>query len=328
MSDTNFPNKNEEDGIEIITLDNKEEDSVNTESSSTSVEENSTSTNESSDSVNETTPSDNEEKKPLPKKEIIRYIILGICIVVFIVSAAILINYFIRQYKEKKAYSDLESTAVSHQDVTTEYVDEESSEYVFNISNQIDFELLSSINEDFRGWVSFPLLGIEYPFVQGPDNDYYLTHSYNGEEAYGGSIYMESSLNPSFDESHVILYGHNMTSIDGSMFSGLLKYDKKDFYTDNKGEHLVYIYLPDNTVRIYEVFSVTDATLSEHEPLFYVRLNSTAEYANYASTIELYDTGIDITDDDQILTLFTCQYGGNNLERHMVHCRLVTVVNN
>ena len=335
MSDTNFPNKKEEDGIEIITLDNKEEDSVNTESSSTSVETNSATVESASTPVendsapsNEETPSDKDEKKPLPKNELIRYIILGICIVVFIVSAAILVNYFIRQYKEKKAYKDLESTAVSHQDATTEFVDEESSEYVLNISNQIDFELLSSINEDFRGWVSFPLLGIEYPFVQGPDNDYYLTHSYNGEEAYGGAIYMEATLNPNFQESHVILYGHNMTSIDGSMFSGLLKYDDEKFYNDNKGEHLVYIYLPDNTVRVYEPFSVTDATLIEHEPLFYIRLNSTAEYADYASTIELYDTGIDITDDDQILTLFTCQYGGNNNERHMVHCRLVTVVNN
>ena len=328
MSDTNFPNKNEEDGIEIISLDNKEEDSVNAESSSTSVEENSAPAKEHSTPVTEVTPEESNEKKPLPKKELIRYIILGICIIVFIVSAAILINYFVRQYKEKKAYKDLESSAVSHQDATTEYVDEDSSEYVFNISNQVDFEYLSSINEDFRGWVSFPLLGIEYPFVQGPDNDYYLTHSYNNTEAYSGAIYMEATLNRDFLDSHVILYGHNMTSIDGSMFSGLLKYDDEDFYTSNKGEHLVYIYMPDNTVRIYEVFSVTDATLAEHEPLFHVRLNSTAAYADYASTIELYDTGIDITDEDQILTLFTCQYGGNNLERHMVHCRLVTVVNN
>ena len=326
MSDTNFPNKNEEDGIEIITLDNKEEDSVNTESSSTSVEKNSTSTNENSDSVNETTPSNNKEKKPLPKKELIRYIILGICIVVFIVSATILINYFIRQYKEKKAYNDLESSAISHQDVTTEYVDEESSEYVFNISNQIDFELLSSINEDFRGWISIPQLGIEYPFVQGEDNDFYLHYSYNKVQAWSGAIYMEYTLSPDFTDSHVILYGHNMTAHDGSMFSYLLKYDDQEFYTEHIGENLVYIYLPDNTIRIYEIFSVTDVTLEEHTPLFYVHLHSVVEYAEYASTVELYDTGIEITEDDQILTLFTCQYGGNDTTRHMVHCRLLTII--
>ena len=119
-----------------------------------------------------------------------------------------------------------------------------------------------------------------------------------------------------------------MTSIDGSMFTHLLKYDDEDFYNENKGEHLIYIYMPNNTVRIYEVFSVTDALMEKHEQLFYVHLNSVTEYADYASTIELYDTGIEITEDDQILTLFTCQYGGNNKERHMVHCKLITVVEN
>ena len=321
MSEKNFPNKNkEEDGIEFISLDNKEEDSVNTESSS-SVE---TSPEISKESTEETIS----EKKPLPTKELIRYIILCICIVAFVVSAVILINYFVRQHKEKQAYKDLESSAVSHKDETTEYVDEESSEYVFNITNEVDFEYLKSINEDVRGWISIPLLGIEYPFVQGPDNDFYLKHAYNKDEAYGGSIYMEYRLNPDFSDSHVVLYGHNMTSIDGSMFTHLLKYDDEDFYNENKGEHLIYIYMPNNTVRIYEVFSVTDALMEKHEQLFYVHLNSVTEYADYASTIELYDTGIEITEDDQILTLFTCQYGGNNKERHMVHCKLITVVEN
>ncbi len=308
MSDKNFPNNNkEEEGIEFISLDNKEEDSVNTESSSNSVET---------------------EKTPPSKSEIIRYIVLGVCIIAFAVSAVILINYFVQQYKLNKLYDDLESGAVSHQDGTTEYVDEESSEYVFNINNQVDFEYLTSINDDVRGWISFPLLGIEYPFVQGSDNDYYLTHAYNKEEAPGGAIYMESTLTPDFSDSHVILYGHNMNSYDNSMFTSLLDYDNEKFYTDNLGKHLVYIYLPDDTVRIYEVFSVTDVTMTEHLPLFYVDLVSVAEYANYAKSLDLYDIGIEVTDDDQILTLFTCQYGGENKERHMVHCRLVTVVDN
>lgn len=329
MSDKNFPNnEKEEDVVEFISLDNKEEDSVNAESSSTAVEEETPSTAVEEEAPSTSTEGESQEKTPPSTKEIIRYIILGVCIVAFAVSAVVLINYFIQQHKLKKLYDDIESSAVSHQDSTTEFVDEESSEYVFNISNQVDFELLTSINDEVRGWISFPLVGIEYPFVQGTDNDFYLNHAYNKEEAPGGAIYMESTLTADFTDSHVILYGHNMNSYDNSMFTGLLDYDDEKFYTDNLGEHLVYIYLPDNTVRIYEVFSVTDVTMAEHPPLFYVDLNSVAEYANYASTVELYDTGIDVTDDDQILTLFTCQYGGDNKERHMVHCRLLTIVDN
>lgn len=329
MSEKNFPNDNKkEDGIEFISLDNKEEDSVNAESSSSvETKETNEASNETSNEA-QTEASSKEDKKPLPKKELIRYVILAICAIVFIVSATILINYFVTQHREKQKYKELESNAISHQDKSTEYVDEESSEYVFNISNEVDFEYLKSINDEVRGWISFPLLGIEYPFVQGADNDFYLTHAYNKEAAHGGAIYMEQRLDPEFKDSHMILYGHNMSALDGSMFSKLLKYDDEDFYLDNKGEHFVYIYLPDNTVRIYEVFSVTDVNSEEHAPLFYVDLNSIAEYANYASSLELYDTGIDVTDDDQILTLFTCQYGGENKERHMVHCKLITVVEN
>lgn len=307
MSDKNFPNNTEEDGIEIVSSENNEEDSVTTESSSVSVEEN--------------------EKKPLPKKEIIRYILLGICVVAFIVSAVILIRYFVEQHKLNKLYDDIENEAIDKDDSTTEFVNEESTEYVFQANNDVDFDLLTSVNEDVRGWISFPLLGIEYPFVQGIDNDFYLEHAYNKEKASGGAIYMEYRLSPDFSDSHVVLYGHNMNSYDKSMFTSLLNYDDEKFYTDNIGEHLVYIYLPNNTVRVYEVFSVTDVTQTEHDLLFYVNLPSTKAYADYAKSVDLYDIDIDVTDDDQILTLFTCQYGGEDKERHMVHCRLVTVIN-
>ena len=45
---------------------------------------------------------------------------------------------------------------------------------------QIDFAELIRTNQDFRGWLYFPVLDISYPVVQGKDNAYYLHHLFHG----------------------------------------------------------------------------------------------------------------------------------------------------
>ena len=43
----------------------------------------------------------------------------------------------------------------------------------------MDLPALQQVNSDVIGWIAIPGTEISYPLVQGTDNDYYLTHTWN-----------------------------------------------------------------------------------------------------------------------------------------------------
>ena len=63
----------------------------------------------------------------------------------------------------------------------------------------------------------FPEHPLIIPVALGEDNSYYLNHTVTGESNILGSIFATAGTD--FEESHIILYGHNMAS--GKMFGSL-----------------------------------------------------------------------------------------------------------
>lgn len=312
MSDTNFPEnettEKKEESIDIVSVDNSE-DSVNSESSSTSEE-----------------TTENTTKKPA-KRDLIRYIVMGVSLVVFIVSVSMLIYYITQYGKSQKIYNDLnEEVLETTENNTTEFVDDENNEYVFEITNTVDFEYLKSINPDCIAWISFPILGIEYPIVQCEDNEYYLTHSYNNVETWSGSIYMDYRNTPDCTDRHTIIYGHNMQ--DGSMFNKLLKYDKESFHKKHEGENYFYIYL-ENGVNVYEVYSTIDADVSKNQIPFSIKSldkYSLEEYESEIKSLQDYSTGVKLSADDKLMTLLTCEEDSTSQVRHLVIGKYITTL--
>lgn len=108
---------------------------------------------------------------------------------------------------------------------------------------QIDFAGLRAINEDVVAWIQIPGIGVDYPVVQGADNEHYLHYTFEGKENIAGSIFLDYRNRADFLDSKVILYGHNMK--DGSMFSKLEKFQNDEF---RKEQGRVILYLPDKTL--------------------------------------------------------------------------------
>lgn len=270
--------------------------------------------------------------KPKNKSDIIRYIIMGVALVVFVICAIMLIRIF-RNYKEAEINN---GNATEFYETKSDSTDTASNETTgenetkapnYHANAVIDFASLKASAPNVCGWVDVPSVNISYPIVQGPDNDYYLTHAYNDKEMWGGAIFLDYTNNKDFKDDHVFVYGHHMQ--DGSMFAGLLEYDTKDFYSkqEDAENNYFYIYLEDS-VRVYKIFSTCDVNINDNYDAFrYITDAFTLQdYVNYVTSVELYDSGVYYDGTSQVVTLYTCQQDAASGIRHMVHGQLVAVL--
>lgn len=166
------------------------------------------------------------------------------------------------------------------------------------------FKELIKINSDLVGWIHLPNTSIDYPVVQTVDNDYYLTHSFEKEESDHGAIYMDyRNIQDSQKMVHTIIYGHYMK--DGTMFKSLNNYKTEDYAKQNP--YIEFDTLEGPTK--WQIFSVyviraKNSTLQES-------FSNEEEYAQYLTMItekSMENIGVEVTIEDQLLTLVTCSY--------------------
>ena len=69
---------------------------------------------------------------------------------------------------------------------------------------------LNSAYSDAIGWLYIPNTNISYPVTQGRDNEYYLSHAYDGSSLKAGTIFLDCRCENRFMNPVNILYGHSM----------------------------------------------------------------------------------------------------------------------
>lgn len=95
----------------------------------------------------------------------------------------------------------------------------------------IDFQGLKAYNEDAVGWIYCADTPINYPVLQGDDNDYYLRHMINGEYNIAGSVFMDFRCDPEMNGLNTIIYGHNFNN--DIMFGTFLEYKDQSYYDEH-----------------------------------------------------------------------------------------------
>ena len=86
-----------------------------------------------------------------------------------------------------------------------------------------EYKNLYNKNRSIIGWVKIDDTNIDYPVMQSPDEEYYLTHNFNQEYDRNGSIFMDPDCDVLKPSTNLILYGHHMRS--GNMFGDLANYE-------------------------------------------------------------------------------------------------------
>lgn len=247
-------------------------------------------------------------RKKRKKGSILTNVILIVAIIVFCVSGFQLVKIY-------KGYHDGEQ---AYEEIIDKYVTIDNSEEGFSV----DFDALKELNPDVVGWIRFdePAI-INYPVVQGTDNDKYLHKTFQGYTNTVGSIFVDAYCRGDFEARNTIVYGHRM--YNGTMFNDLGEYESEEFW---KKYPFFYIYTPDGREMKYQIYS---AGIVKETSDIYTR--EFADDAAFEAFIEEtkscsnYDTGTEVTVDDKIVVLSTCT-GVNDDERLVVIGKRVSVV--
>ena len=168
--------------------------------------------------------------------------------------------------------------------------------------NSANEEELKSINSDYKMWIQIENTNINYPVVQGSDNDYYLKHNFRKESNISGTVFVESA-NDIDNDKNIILYGHNMRN--GTMFNNITNYKEESFFNEDNKINIIM----NNTLYEYEVFSVYVKNVSEVN--LAIGFASEDEFINYAyneAEESLYKKDVDFSAEDNLITLVTCSY--------------------
>lgn len=138
--------------------------------------------------------------------------------------------------------------------VETYYTSEKPTEKAEPLAqNPIDFKSLRKTNSDLYAWIKVPGTRVNYPVAQSPTDDFfYLHHDYKKNYLFAGTPYTELCNSTSFTDPITIIYGHNMSSSNGTMFTTLHRFENSDFFQ----KHTNFVIYTVNRKLTYKIFSV------------------------------------------------------------------------
>lgn len=176
-----------------------------------------------------------------------------------------------------------------------------------------------SINQDFVGWLAIMGTNINYPVVQGEDNEKYLYEDFYGNYSKNGTIFADANNRFGADENmsgNTILYGHNLRS--NNFFTEVTDYRRLDldYSLQFLREHPVIEFNTLYEKAKYKIFSVmllnTREEYGEVYPYHTIHeFKSKTEFDNFAAECldrSEFFTGVDIQYGDEFLTLSTCEF--------------------
>ncbi len=184
----------------------------------------------------------------------------------------------------------------------------------------VNFDSLLQTNPDTVAWIKVEGTKINYPVVQSTDNDYYLHHDYKKNDNMAGWIFGDYRDDFTNFKYNTIIYGHNMNN--KTMFGSLPDAVLSSNWQNNPDNHLIKLSTPTSN-SVWKVFSVYTI-----EPeVYYLKIPASAEsHQEFITTIKnrsIYNFNTDVTVNDKILTLSTCDNLGT--KRVAVHAKLIKI---
>ena len=249
------------------------------------------------------------------------YIFIYIILIIINILSILYIIEFLSLKKEAQEQSNLLNNYKNEnidnyqkQNINSNETNEivnESKEQIAETERMTQLKEIQEINSDIVGWLEIPNTNINYPVLQGSDNEYYMTHNYKKEYSKNGSIFLAKDYDWTIPSSNLLIYGHNLGN--GEMFQELLKYENQDYYN----QHPIIRFTTTKEDAEYEIISVFKSRVyykSEQNVFryyYFINANTEDEYnqfINNAKQASLYNIEASAKYGDQLITLSTCSY--------------------
>ena len=242
----------------------------------------------------------------------IRTVVFVVALTVFLVSAYQLLSIYLEY---KRGSDEYDSLAQQAEEILASAEAEESGSAEAGGDTAgpwTDFyNAMVAQNEDYVGWITIEDTKIDYPIVQFSDNSYYLNHTFEGQENSSGTLFIDCGITEGMEGKNVIVYGHNMKN--GSMFANLTKYRNLDFYKQNPTLEFSTLY-KSSTYKVFSVFVLNASKEDDNGYIYNISRKNFLDdddfnsWADEAYQRSLINTGVDVVNGDNIITLVTCVY--------------------
>ena len=257
------------------------------------------------------------------KMPLSRILILVLACGIFLFSGYQIFDYFTENRSGEQLQQELidQAVVVATEPVATVPAQSvpPTTEPVERPPISVDFAVLREQNPDIVGWIYSEGTVINYPILQGVDNQQYLRRLYDGTKSTLGSIFLDFRNLSDFSDLNSLVYGHNIRS--GQMFASLSSYREQEYYEEHP---VMWLLTPDKSYRIDLIAGMVVPSDSEvYEIYSYPEdLRSGLEYVLSNSTFDAGD--VDAASVERIVTLSTCSYDYNDA-RYVVIGSLIEV---
>ena len=174
---------------------------------------------------------------------------------------------------------------------------------------QKSFEELRAMNPDVMGWLTIYGTSIDYPIVKAQkDNFEYLSKDVEKNWTTCGALYVDVNNQWNFQDFNTIIHGHHMA--EHKMFGDLDLFTEAAYFNEHQYANLYY----DGQNHGVELFAIL--TIDAYNPIVHSAGLTTdeakQEFLNRIQTDKLLSRNVDITMDDHLVTMTTCNLTETN----------------
>ena len=220
--------------------------------------------------------------------------------------------------EETIAFTADEIPEVAEGDESFSKYGEDYLKYMQMTMISVDFDELLRVNPDTKGWLYINNTKVNYPFVQGTDNSYYLAHSFDKTYNIAGWLFADYKSNFENFGNNTVIYGHGR--VDQVMLGSLQEVIQPSWYT-NKDNHIIKLSTQTKNT-LWKIFSVYTIP-SESYYLTHTFIDD-ASFQKFVETMQsrsIYDFDTTVDSSDKLLTISTCL--DNNGNRIVIQAKLV-----
>lgn len=159
---------------------------------------------------------------------------------------------------------------------------------------------LAKNHPQVKGRIIIPGTDIDFPVVQGDDNEFYLDHHFDNSYYINGSVFIDHLHQADFSDQNTVLYGHNVRI--GYIFNDLNKFRDKNFIKD----HSEIIIDTPRERRFFDIVSAMDIGEDENYRFYSFEDDEFESYLNLIKENNILEEKPLPKKEDKLLTLSTC----------------------